>query len=211
MHYNVHKTFATPHGGGGPGAGPVGVTSDLAPYLPAPRVRETEAGYERFEPSAAIGKVHGFHGNWPALLRAYAYVLRLGDAGLEEASAAAVLNANYLAEQIDFEVPYRPFHHEFVASADRDAGDVARRMLDHGVHPPTTKWPEAVDEALMTEPTEAESKATLDQLAAAFDAVAAEADDALARAPERTTARHVDQVGAAREPRLSWQALDLEE
>ena len=209
MHYNVHKTFATPHGGGGPGAGPIGVVEDLADYLPAPVVAETDDGYRRVEPERSVGKVHGFHGNWPALVRAYAYLLRLGDEGLRAASGAAVLNANYLATQVEYDVPYGPFHHEFVASAERDAADVARRLLDHGVHPPTTKWPEAVDEALMTEPTEAESKASLDRLAAAFDAVAAEDDDALARAPERTTARRVDQTAAAREPRLSWHALDL--
>jgi glycine dehydrogenase subunit 2 len=208
MHYNVHKTFATPHGGGGPGAGPVGVAEDLAEFLPAPRVRETEGEYERFDPESTIGKVHGFGGNWLALLKAHAYITRLGDAGLRDASAKAVLNANYLAEQIDYEVPYAPFHHEFVASADRDAVDVAKRMLDHGVHPPTTKWPELVEEALMTEPTEVESKRTLDQLAAAFDAVRAEGDDALATAPERTAARRIDQVSAARSPRLCWQDLD---
>jgi len=119
-----------------------------------------------------------------------------------------VLNANYLAERIDYEVPFGPFHHEFVASADADAVDVARRMLDHGVHPPTTKWPETVDEALMTEPTEAESKRSLDRLAAAFDAVAAEESAALERAPERTAARRIDQVAAARDPELSWHALN---
>ncbi|AFO56387.1 aminomethyl-transferring glycine dehydrogenase subunit GcvPB [Natrinema sp. J7-2] len=216
MHYNVHKTFATPHGGGGPGAGPVGVVSDLAPFLPAPRVRERAAGstaedpvYERFDPEHSIGKVHGFDGNWLVLLKAFAYIARLGDEGLADASASAVLNANYLAERIEYDVPYGPFHHEFVASAgEQDAADVAKRMLDYGVHPPTTKWPEIVPEALMTEPTEVESKDTLDRLAAAFNAVAGEDDDALETAPERTTARRIDQTTAARTPRLSWQALE---
>jgi len=210
MHYNVHKTFATPHGGGGPGAGPVGVAEELAPFLPTPRVERTEEGYDLFEPEESIGKVHGFEGNWLVLLKAHAYISRLGESGLRDASAKAVLNANYLAERIDYEVPYGPFHHEFVASADRDATEVAKRMLDHGVHPPTTKWPELVDEALMTEPTEIESKATLDQLAAAFNAVAAEDDAALAGAPEHTAARRIDQTSAARNPRLSWQDLDGE-
>jgi glycine dehydrogenase subunit 2 len=212
MHYNVHKTFATPHGGGGPGAGPVGVVEELAPFLPAPRARETPSGtYERFEPEHTIGKVHGFEGNWLVLLKTYAYIARLGDSGLADASAKAVLNANYLAEQIEYDVPFGPFHHEFVASAgDQDAADVAKRMLDYGVHPPTTKWPEIVPEALMTEPTEIEGKRTLDQLASAFNAVAGEDDATLEAAPEATTARRIDQVAAARTPQLSWQALDGE-
>jgi len=218
MHYNVHKTFATPHGGGGPGAGPVGVVEELTPFLPAPRVRavdeddsegEDATEYELFEPEHSIGKVHSFTGNWLVLVKACAYIARLGDAGLTDTSAKAVLNANYLAEQIDYEVPFGPFHHEFVASAgEQDAADVAKRMLDYGVHPPTTKWPEIVDEALMTEPTEVESHRTLDQLAAAFDAVAGEETATVEAAPERTAARRIDQVGAARNPRLSWQALD---
>jgi glycine dehydrogenase subunit 2 len=221
MHYNVHKTFATPHGGGGPGAGPVGVVETLAPFLPAPMVREADGSepsggsgadgeptYELYEPEHTIGKVHGFMGNWQVLVKACAYIARLGDEGLADASAKAVLNANYLAEQIDYEVPFGPFHHEFVASADRDAADVAKRMLDYGVHPPTTKWPEIVEEALMTEPTEAENRRTLDQLARAFNAVAREDGDTVEAAPQRTAARRIDQVGAARNPRLSWHALD---
>ncbi|WP_160133053.1 aminomethyl-transferring glycine dehydrogenase subunit GcvPB [Halococcus salsus] len=208
MHYNVHKTFATPHGGGGPGAGPVGVVEELAPFLPTPQVRKTDSGYETVEPERTVGKVHGFAGNWLVLIKTYAYIARLGDAGLADASAKAVLNANYLASRIDYEIPFSPFHHEFVASAGRDAADVARRMLDYGVHPPTTKWPEAVDEALMTEPTEAETRDSLDHLARAFDQAAADGDDALEAAPERTAARRIDQASAARNPRLSWQALD---
>ena len=208
MHYNVHKTFATPHGGGGPGAGPVGVVADLAPFLPTPHVREADGGYETYEPAQSIGKVHGYAGNWLVLVKAYAYLARLGDEGLLDTSATAVLNANYLAEQIDLAVPYGPFHHEFAATAGvRDAADLAKAMLDHGVHPPTTKWPEFVDEAMLTEPTEAETKRELDALAAAFNAAAAASDEALAAAPERTAARRIDQVGAAREPRLSWHAL----
>ncbi|ELY95051.1 glycine dehydrogenase subunit 2 [Natrialba hulunbeirensis JCM 10989] len=223
MHYNVHKTFATPHGGGGPGAGPVGVVGELESFLPAPRVREadteTNAGadsekptYELFDPDHTIGKVHGFQGNWLVLVKAFAYIARLGDEGLTDASAKAVLNANYLASQIEYDVPYGPFHHEFVASAgDQDAADVAKRMLDYGVHPPTTKWPEIVPEALMTEPTEIESKDTLDRLAAAFNAVAEESDGVLEDAPERTTARRIDQTSAARNPRLSWHELAEED
>ena len=212
MHYNVHTTFATPHGGGGPGAGPVGVLERLEPYLPAPLVRETEEGYERYEPEKTIGKVHGFYGNWLVLVKAHAYIVRLGDPGLSDASAKAVLNANYLAEQIDYEVPYGPFHHEFVASAgEQDAADVAKRMLDYGVHPPTTKWPEIVSEALMTEPTEIENSDTLDHLAEAFNAVASEDDETLESAPQRPTACRINQTDAARNPRLSWQALERED
>ncbi|OVE84168.1 aminomethyl-transferring glycine dehydrogenase subunit GcvPB [Natronolimnobius baerhuensis] len=215
MHYNVHKTFATPHGGGGPGAGPVGVVEDLEPFLPAPRVREANGGdvdYELFDPDHTIGHVHGYQGNWLVLIKAFAYIARLGDDGLADASAKAVLNANYLASQLEYDVPYEPFHHEFVASAgEQDAADVAKRMLDYGVHPPTTKWPEIVPEALMTEPTEIESKETLDRLAAAFNAVAEEGDEVLEDAPDRTTARRIDQTSAARNPRLSWQALTDDE
>lgn len=209
MHYNVHKTFATPHGGGGPGAGPVGVAERLAPFLPEPHVRETASGYETYTPNQSIGQVHGYAGNWLVLLKAYAYIARLGDAGLADTSAKAVLNANYLGEQIDFDIPYGPYHHEFVASAgERDAADIARLMLDYGVHPPTTKWPDIVPEALMTEPTESERKDTLDYLAQAFNAVGAASADEISNAPNRTTARRIDQVSAAREPRLSWHALD---
>lgn len=209
MHYNVHKTFATPHGGGGPGAGPIGVKQELEGFLPAPQVRKTDDEYELFEPENSIGKVHGAMGNWLVLLKTYAYISRLGDEGLRDTSAKAVLNANYLASQINLEIPFQPFHHEFVASADeKDAADFAKRMLDYGVHPPTTKWPEIVSEALMTEPTEAESKNTLDQLAAAFNAVTSEKSEILEQAPNRASAQRIDQTSAARNPRLSWQSLD---
>ncbi len=211
MHYNVHKTFATPHGGGGPGAGPVGVTAELAEFLPDPHVRKADGDYERYSPDSSIGKVHGYAGNWLVLVKTFAYIARLGDEGLADASAKAVLNANYLAEQLEYEVPFGPFHHEFVASAgDQDAADAAKRMLDYGVHPPTTKWPEIVEEALMTEPTEAENRRSLDQLAAAFNAVRNDDEETLETAPERTAAGRIDQVAAARDPELSWQALDEE-
>lgn len=208
MHYNVHKTFATPHGGGGPGAGPVGVQQELTEYLPTPHVRESEGSFELVEPERTIGKVHGFHGNWLVLIKALAYIMRLGDEGLVDASTKAVLNANYLGNEIEYEIPYGPFHHEFVASAgDQDAADVAKRMLDYGVHPPTTKWPEIVSEALMTEPTEAENKSSIDMLADAFNKVAEESDEMLEAAPDRTTAGRIDQTQAARNPQLSWRSV----
>ncbi|PSQ07316.1 glycine dehydrogenase (aminomethyl-transferring) [Halobacteriales archaeon QS_6_71_20] len=239
MHYNVHKTFATPHGGGGPGAGPVGVVEELADYLPRPHVRRVDeasgeaaadggaladpdggAGsgrsdpgpdpeFELYDPDHSIGKVHGFAGNWLVLIKAYAYIRRLGDEGLLDASAKATLNANYLAELLELDVPYAPFHHEFAATAgDRDAADVAKGMLDYGVHPPTTKWPEFVDEAMLTEPTEVENRRSLEDLAAAFNRAMADSDETLQEAPTRTASRRVDQTAAARNPRLSWQALD---
>jgi glycine dehydrogenase (decarboxylating) beta subunit (EC 1.4.4.2) len=211
MHYNVHKTFATPHGGGGPGAGPVGVIDELADFLPSPQVEKQDEEFTLVEPEQSIGKVHDFQGNWLVLIKAMAYIARLGDSGLCDTSASAVLNANYLAEQIDLEIPFEPFHHEFVASAgELDASDMAKRMLDFGVHPPTTKWPEIVEQALMTEPTEAESKQTLDQLADAFNGAFNAEESELSSAPHRTTARRIDQADAARNPRLSWHALDEE-
>ncbi|QZA89275.1 aminomethyl-transferring glycine dehydrogenase subunit GcvPB [Salinarchaeum sp. IM2453] len=210
MHYNVHKTFAAPHGGGGPGAGPVGVKEELADYLPKPHVRETEDGdYEFYEPDNTIGKVHGFHGNWPVLLKSFAYILRLGDEGLLDTGERAILNANYLASQIDFAIPYGPFFHEFVASAgEHHATDVAKRLLDAGVHPPTTAWPEIVDQALMTEPTEIESKDTLDQLAQAFNIAAEATEEELKASPQNTAARRIDQSSADRNPRLTWDAIE---
>ena len=212
MHYNVHKTFATPHGGGGPGAGPVGVVDELTEFLPSPQVRRNDGGFELFDPEQSIGKVHGFYGNWLVLVKAYAYIARLGDEGLADASAKAVLNANYLGSQIEYDIPYGPFHHEFAATAgEQDAADVAKRMLDYGVHPPTTKWPEMVPEAMLTEPTEIENRETLDDLATAFNAAHDEDDETLEAAPSKTTARRIDQTSAARNPRLSWHALGDEE
>ncbi len=210
MHYNVHKTFATPHGGGGPGAGPVGVKEKFTDFLPKPHVREADDGtYEFYDPEQTLGKVHGHHGNWPVLLKAFAYIYRLGDEGLLDMGERAILNANYLASQIDFEIPYEPFFHEFVASAgDHHASNVAKYMLDNGVHAPTTAWPEIVPQALMTEPTEIESKASLDHLASAFNAAAHASDEALHEAPQSTSVRRTDQSSADRNPQLTWDALN---
>ncbi len=187
----------------------MGVVDELTEFLPSPQVRKDGEDFELYEPAQTIGKVHDFHGNWLVLIKAMAYIARLGEDGLCDTSANAVLNANYLAEQIDLDIPYEPFHHEFVASAgDLDAARMAKRMLDFGVHPPTTKWPEIVSEALMTEPTEGESKRTLDELAEAFNAAYEASEEELETAPHRSTARHIDQADAARNTRLSWHALE---
>ncbi len=209
MHFNLHKTFATPHGGGGPGAGPVGVKDELGQYLPGPIIEKKDDGYIPVTPENSIGKIHGFRGNWLALLKARSYIMRLGDTGLTDTSKKAVLNANYLAENIDYSIPFTRFHHEFVASVgNQDALDVAKKMLDYGVHPPTTKWPDIVSEALMTEPTEALGKKELDDLAEAFNNVINEGGEALSDAPETTASGRIDQAEAARNPRLNWQSLD---
>jgi glycine dehydrogenase subunit 2 len=209
MHYNVHKTFATPHGGGGPGAGPVGVISKLETFLPAPIVIKTTSGFDLFTPENSIGKVHGFYGNWLCLVKALAYILRLGDSGLLDASAKAVLNANYLGSKIQYEIPFRPFYHEFVASSgEQDAAEVAKRLLDYGVHPPTIKWPLIVSQALLVEPTESENKTTLDQIAASFNKISSEDQSTLKSAPNSTTAGKIDQTTAARSPILSWHSID---
>jgi glycine dehydrogenase subunit 2 len=220
VHINTHKTFATPHGGGGPGAGPVGVVSSLVPYLPVPRVeRDDGDGTFRLETDAprSIGRVHGFHGNVGVLVRAFAYVFLHGGDGLGAVSERAVLNANYLARRIETAYPRayqtRPMH-EFVATAgpleERTgirATDVAKRLIDLGFHPPTIYFPLVVDEALMIEPTETETKETLDAFA---DALLQAADEAatdpslLHEAPRTTPVRRLDEARAARRLKLRW-------
>jgi len=217
MHFNLHKTFATPHGGGGPGAGPVGVKGHLAPFLPVPRVVE-EGGRLRldYDRPLTIGKVRSFYGNFAVLVRAYAYILRMGGNGLREVSERAVLNSNYLKERIkgQYEVPFRPLKkHEFVASASRlkekgvRALDVSKRLLDYGMHAPTIYFPTLVEEALMIEPTETESRETLDRCAQALIEIAKEDTEVMRKAPCNTSVRRVDEVYAAREAVLSWMAL----
>jgi glycine dehydrogenase subunit 2 len=222
VHINTHKTFATPHGGGGPGAGPVGVVEGLVPYLPVPRVERDQDGTFRWSSDApdSIGRVHGFHGNFAVLVRAYAYVFFHGTDGLQEVSELAVLNANYLAAEIaaDFPVAYpggRPMH-EFVATAsalERATGvravDVAKRLIDLGYHPSTVYFPLVVDEAMMVEPTETESKESLDGFAAALRQAASEArsdPQLLHDAPTTTPVRRLDEARAARHLRLTWRA-----
>jgi glycine dehydrogenase subunit 2 len=220
VHINTHKTFATPHGGGGPGAGPVGVTEELVPFLPVPSVERDEATGE-FRLSAdrvdSIGRMHGFHGNFGVLVRAYAYVFLHGSDGLQEVGERAVLNANYLAELVKgaFPLAYsgRPMH-EFVATARplREqtgirAIDIAKRVIDLGFHPSTVYFPLVVEESMMVEPTETETRETLDGLAAAMVQAANEAKtdpDMLHQAPITTPVRRLDEARAARRLKLRW-------
>jgi len=214
VHFNLHKTFTTPHGGGGPGAGPVGVKEPLEPYLPVPVIRlEGNEYHFDYDKPKTIGKVHSYYGNFGMLVRAYAYILRMGGDGLTNVSERAVLNSNYLRSRIQkvLELPYQELvKHEFVVSCSRlkergvRAGDVAKRLMDHGYHPPTVYFPHLVDEALMIEPTETESKETLDAFADAIDSILLEDPENLKSAPHNTSVARVDEVLAARKPILSW-------
>ncbi len=217
VHLNPHKTFATPHGGGGPGAGPVGVSAELERFLPVPRVASTDDGYSwSYDYPQSVGHVSHFYGNVPVLLKTYAYLLRMGN-GLRHVSERAVLNANYLLEQLDsnaYRLPYPGRRmHEFVVSAEplKQRGvralDVAKRLLDHGLHPPTMYFPLNVSEALMIEPTESERSQSLDAYAEALNAIAREPSEVLRQAPQRTPVKRIDEVKAARNPILTWQDL----
>jgi glycine dehydrogenase subunit 2 len=213
MHYNLHKTFATPHGGGGPGSGPVGVSARLKDYLPGPLVERGGADEKRYGlamPAKSIGRVSTFFGNFGMFVRAYAYIREHGAAGLRANSEHAVLNANYLRVKLRdaFTVPFDRINmHEFVCQGAIEgtgvrALDVSKRLLDYGFHPPTNYFPLIVPEALMIEPTETEAKPTLDAFVAAMQAIATEArnDPALIKgAPHQTPVRRVDEVKAARE------------
>ncbi len=218
VHINTHKTFATPHGGGGPGAGPVGVVERLVPYLPAPTVERTAEGFVLdHDRPRSIGRLQGFNGNFGVLVRAYAYVFAHGADGLKAVSERAALNANYLlwliAERFPAAYPGRPMH-EFVTTArglreayDVRAMDVAKRLIDLGFHPCTVYFPLVVEEALMMEPTETETKETLEAFAAAMLQVAREAatDPQLLRdAPVTTPVRRLDEARAARHLTLHW-------
>jgi glycine dehydrogenase subunit 2 len=215
LHLNLHKTFSTPHGGGGPGAGPVCVAAHLEPFLPVPRVRFAEGRYALSEDHPlSIGKLQAFWGNTANLVRAYAYILTLGAGDLRRVSELAVLNANYIKEKLKgtYHLPYdRPCMHECVFSDKLQRAhkvttlDIAKRLMDHGFHPPTIYFPLVVPGAIMIEPTETESKETLDEFIAAMKAIAAEArenPEALRRAPTRCKRRRLDETAAARNPCL---------
>jgi len=218
VHLNLHKTFATPHGGGGPGAGPVGVKRRLEPYLPAPRIIKTNGGYalDHKRPKT-IGRVKANHGNFGVLARAYAYIKALGAEGLADASEQAVLNANYLMRKLagHYDLPFdRTCMHEFVLSGRRQAHrngvhtlDIAKRLLDYGVHAPTIYFPLIVEEAMMIEPTETEGKQTLDEFADIMIKIADECEknpETVKSAPHNTPVRRLDDTLAARKPVLQW-------
>ena len=217
VHLNLHKTFSTPHGGGGPGAGPVCCSDALTPFLAAPFVTHDDDGYALSTPSQSIGKISGFHGNFGVLVRAYPYIRSLGGAGLAAISANAVLNANYLMHSLrdSYAIPYdRTCMHEVVFSADWQKArgvsglEIAKRLLDYGFHAPTMYFPLIVHEALMVEPTESETKETLDAFIQALrdiDREVSEDPDLVRNAPHTTPVSRLDEARAARQPDLRWQ------
>jgi glycine dehydrogenase subunit 2 len=215
QHYNVHKTFTGPHGGGGPGSGPIAVRDFLAPYLPAPIVVKEHGRFRQyFDMPKSIGRVRSFFGNVGILFRGYCYIRTLGPDGLKEVSEIAVLNANYLRARVSeaFDVPHPgPCMHEFVASARNllrerkiRALDICKRLLDFGFHAPTVYFPLVVSEALMMEPTETESKETLDAFADALLTIKAEDAETLRTAPHTHIICRPDETKAAKEPILRW-------
>ena len=217
MHYNPHKTFSGPHGGGGPGAGPICVIEKLAPYLPTPVVEKAAVGYRlAYGRPQSIGRVRSFFGNVGVLVRAYCYIRTHGPEGLKQVAENAVLNANYLLKRVKHILPVphgERCMHEFVATAAGlkkktgvSAMDVAKRLLDYGFHAPTVYFPLTVPEAMMIEPTETESKETLDQFAETLFRITDESPDLLHEAPHSTLISRPDEVRAARQPTMKWSA-----
>jgi glycine dehydrogenase subunit 2 len=211
VHLNLHKTFSTPHGGGGPGSGPVAVKASLAPYLPLPLVEKGEDGYRwAADRPKSIGRIHTFYGNFGVAVKAYCYLLMAGAEGLRNVAESAIINANYLMTRLKatYRLPYDGVcKHEFVLSGKDKAAngvrtiDIAKRLMDYGFHPPTVYFPLIVEEALMIEPTETESRETLDRFAEALEKIAAEiAQDPklVLGAPHNTTVGRVDEGLAAR-------------
>ncbi|MBN2184349.1 MAG: aminomethyl-transferring glycine dehydrogenase subunit GcvPB [Candidatus Krumholzibacteriota bacterium] len=217
MHLNLHKTFSTPHGGGGPGSGPVGVVKHLTEFLPVPRVvKEGDRFGFCSDLEKTIGKVHPWYGNFNVFVKAYAYICALGASGIREVAENAIINANYLMKKISrhYDLKYPgPCMHEFVASGRNlkkygvRTTDVAKRLLDYGIHAPTIYFPLIVEEALMIEPVETEKKETLDHFADVMEKIAGEAKDdpdLLHRAPVTTPVRRLDETAAARDPEFCW-------
>lgn len=217
VHLNLHKTFSTPHGGGGPGSGPVGVKRELIPFLPVPIVEKVEDKYTlNYDRPLSIGKIKTFYGNYGVLVKAYTYILSMGADGLKKAAEIAVLNANYIKEKLK-EHYFLPIDevckHEFVLGG-LDKGiqtvptlDIAKRLLDYGYHPPTIYFPLIVDSAIMIEPTETESVETIDAFIETMIQIAKEArenPEILKNAPHNTPVRRLDEVRAARTPVLKW-------
>ncbi|HHD11808.1 MAG TPA: glycine dehydrogenase subunit 2 [Deltaproteobacteria bacterium] len=220
VQFNLHKTFATPHGGGGPGSGPLGVKKVLAPYLPVPWVEKTEDGYRLVtDAPKSIGRCRAFYGNFLVMVKAYAYIRRMGRAGLKEASRMAILNANYIKERLKdtYHLPHpQTCMHECVFS-DRylqqhgvTTMDVAKRLIDYGFHPPTVYFPLVVKGAIMIEPTETESPETLDEFIEAMKSIAREAKETpelLKNAPHTAPVKRVDEVRASRMPVVRWKPV----
>ncbi|WFD08907.1 aminomethyl-transferring glycine dehydrogenase subunit GcvPB [Tepidibacter hydrothermalis] len=216
MHYNIHKTLSTPHGGGGPGSGPVGVKKHLAKFLPVPVVEKEDDKYTlNYDRPESIGKVKGFYGNYGVMLRAYTYILAMGKEGIKEVSETAVLNANYMMNKLK-KYYYLPIDkvckHEFVLGGIGDdlqvpTLDIAKRLLDYGYHPPTIYFPLIVNEAIMIEPTETESLETMDGFIETMIKIAKEAKEdpeMLKGAPYNTPVRRIDEARAARNLILKW-------
>lgn len=216
-HINLHKTFATPHGGGGPGSGPIGVVGKLCAYLPRPQVIKTETGYFLdYDMPDSLGKIHSFFGNFGVIVRAWAYFKTLGEEGLKKVSKHAIINANYLRARLEdtFELPFkRRSMHEVVFSGDRQKKnglrtlDIAKRLLDFDMHAPTVYFPLIVSEALMMEATETESKSTLDRFADALLQIAEEVEtnpDLLKNAPQTTPVSRLDERKANRSIDINW-------
>jgi glycine dehydrogenase subunit 2 len=222
MHLNLHKTFSTPHGGGGPGAGAVAVKGVLTPFLPGPRLKRDGAKWTwNYDLPDSVGRVRAFYGNFGVLVRALAYIMAHGGNGLRVATLDALLNANYLRKKLEshYELAYQsPTMHECVFSDSRQAakgvrtGDIAKRLIDYGFHPYTVSFPLIVSGALMIEPTETESKQELDLFVDAMISIAQEVEDNpefVRKAPHTTRTSRVDEVAAARRPVVRWKSKPL--
>ncbi|MHB8172235.1 MAG: aminomethyl-transferring glycine dehydrogenase subunit GcvPB [Thermincolia bacterium] len=217
VHFNLHKTFSTPHGGGGPGSGPVGVKDFLVPFLPKPVVAKKDGKYfHDYDRPLSIGKVHSFYGNFGVVVKAYTYMRALGGQGLKAVSEDAVLNANYLLAKLKekYHLPFdRVCKHEFVLNSKKQKEhgvhtvDLAKRLMDYGYHPPTIYFPLIIEEAMMVEPTETESKEVLDQFVVTMLKIAGEAEEnpeLVKTAPHNTVVGRLDEALAARKPVLKW-------